>query len=77
MIFNQVLLEIKISASLKQKDIKKWLGYQKSLWADLVNKDNINKNDTKTFFKFGEFFYDYVKKNGETPTLKQTERALL
>lgn len=77
MIFNQALFEIKISASLKQKDIKKWLGYQKDLWGDLVKKDNIDRNDTKTFFKFGEFFYDYVKKHKETPTLKQTERALL
>jgi len=67
----QSLLEAKLSSIVKQQDLKKWNKIQKELWVKTTQKLGIDRNDIDKFFKFGEFFYDFVSKYNKTPTLKQ------
>ncbi len=72
----QMLLEVQLSTTMRQYNIKKWNDEQKKLWLKVVDKLKIDKNNVQMFLKFGQEFYDYVNRNDETPTVKQMIGAL-
>jgi len=73
----QALLEVKLSTLVRERDIKRWNDIQKDLWLKTIEKLSIDKNDVHKFLKFGKFFYDYVNRNNETPTIRQIAKILI
>jgi len=72
----QMLLEVQLSTTMRQYNIKKWNDEQKKLWLKVVDKLGIDRNNVEMFLKFGQEFYDYVNKNDETPTVRQMIRII-
>lgn len=70
------LLEVKMSTLDRQFHIDKWNAIQKDLWLKTCNKIKCDKNDVSKFIKFGKFFYDFVNKNDETPTVNQILKVI-
>jgi len=70
------LIESVLSLEVRTKNIEKWNLIQKDLWKKLVDKDDVERNDINKFLKFAKFFYSFVEKNNETPTIKQIEKEL-
>ena len=69
--FIDVLLESALNINVRVANINKWNTIQKNLWKKLVDSKKVEKNDVDIFLKFAKFFYSFVEKNGETPTIKQ------
>lgn len=56
--------------------LEKWNKTQTDIWKILISKFNVEENDVKKFFKLGEFFDSYYRKNKKFPSPKETATAL-
>jgi len=57
--------------------LQKWMSLQTDLWKKMVEKGEVEKNDTDKFMKFGRFFDKYYKQTHHFPGLKDVERVVL
>lgn len=60
--FHNVLKEYVLNIPLKV-----WNEKQKVLWYQVIQKENLDKNDWQKFRKFAELFDNFYKKNKKFP----------
>jgi hypothetical protein len=57
-------------------ELKDWLKVQKDIWLKLVDEKKVRRDDTNTFFKFGDYVKKYYTQKKNFPNYKEIITSL-